>query len=43
MTAMVTEIASNTATANILVPILGGLSVKMCQNPIYLMLSSGSV
>jgi sodium-dependent dicarboxylate transporter 2/3/5 len=40
MTAMVTEIASNTATANILVPILGGMSITMCQNPIYLMLST---
>jgi len=39
-TAMITEVASNTATANILVPILGDMSLKMCENPIYLMLSA---
>jgi len=39
-TAMITEVASNTATANILVPILGDMSLKICQNPIYLMLST---
>jgi len=39
-TAMITEVASNTATANILVPILGDMSLKICQNPIYLMMST---
>ena len=34
--AIVTEFVSNTATANILVPILKELAISLCQNPIYL-------
>ena len=34
--AIITEFVSNTATANILVPILKELSISLCQNPIYL-------
>ena len=37
---MVTEVASNTATANILVPILSQMSKSLCTNPIYLMLTA---
>ena len=37
---MVTEVASNTATANILVPILSQMSESLCTNPIYLMLTA---
>ena len=33
---MVTEVASNTATVNILVPILSQMSKTLCTNPIYL-------
>ncbi len=36
LAAMVTEFVSNTATANILVPILKELSVSLCTNPIYM-------
>jgi len=36
----VTEVASNTATANIVVPILNEISVSVCYNPIYMMLTS---
>jgi len=39
-TTMVTEVASNTATANILVPILSKMSQSLCSNPIYLMLTA---
>ena len=35
-TAFFTEFASNTATANIVVPILIDLSKRLCINPIYL-------
>ena len=35
-TATITEFASNTATANVLVPILVDISNKICLNPIYL-------
>merc|ERR1719150_537460 len=40
MTAMVTEIASNTATANIVVPILSDISKDLCKHPIYLMMTA---
>lgn len=36
LTASVTEFTSNTATANILSPILMDLSRKLCINPVYL-------
>lgn len=36
MTAMVTEVVSNTATANILIPILKQLSSILCYNHVYL-------
>ena len=39
-TTMVTEVASNTATANILVPILSQMSLSLCSNPIYLTLTA---
>ena len=39
-TTMVTEVASNTATANILVPILSQMSQSLCTNPLYLMLTA---
>jgi len=39
-TTMVTEVASNTATANILVPILSQMSKSLCSNPIYLTLTA---
>merc|ERR1712209_43003 len=35
----VTEVTSNTACANILVPILSKMSVSLCTNPLYLMLT----
>jgi hypothetical protein len=35
-TALLTEFASNTATANVIVPILVDISNKICLNPIYL-------
>ena len=34
--------ASNTATANVLVPILAKMAVTMCINPIYLTLPAGT-
>merc|ERR1712062_160696 len=43
MTVTITNIASNTATANVLVPILAELAVTMCINPIYLTLPAGIV
>ncbi len=39
----ITNIASNTATANVLVPILSKMAVTMCINPIYLTLPAGIV
>lgn len=36
ITAFITEFASNTATANILVPILVNTSKDLCLNPVYL-------
>lgn len=38
MTAMITEVASNTATANILLPVLSETSIAIGINPLYLML-----
>lgn len=38
MTATITEVASNTATANILLPILAELSLRIEVNPVYLMM-----
>ena len=35
----VTEVASNTACANILVPILSKMSLSLCTNPLYLMMT----
>jgi len=43
LTVSITNIASNTATANVLVPILGEMAVTMCINPIYLTLPAGIV
>jgi hypothetical protein len=36
LTTTVTEVVSNTATANILLPILKQMSLTLCQNPTYL-------
>ena len=36
LTASITEVVSNTATANILVPILKQMSATLCTNPVYL-------
>jgi len=36
MTATITEVVSNTATANILLPIVKEMSLTLCQNPTYL-------
>lgn len=38
MTAMLTEVSSNTATASILLPVLKSLSLNLKMNPIYIML-----
>ena len=35
----VTEVASNTACANILVPILSKMSLSLCSNPMHLMMT----
>ena len=43
MTVSVTNIASNTATANVLVPILAEMSLTMCIHPVYLTLPAGIV
>jgi len=43
LTVTITNIASNTATANVLVPILAQMAVTMCINPIYLTLPAGVV
>ena len=42
LTVSLTNIASNTATANVLVPILSEMAVTMCINPIYLTLPAGT-
>jgi sodium-dependent dicarboxylate transporter 2/3/5 len=34
--ATMTEVVSNTATANVLLPILWEMSLTLCQNPTYL-------
>merc|ERR1712062_338907 len=39
MASMLTQIASNAATANIIIPILIVLSNKLCINPLYLVLA----
>ena len=36
----VTEVASNTATANIVVPILSDISRDLCEHPLYLMMTA---
>ena len=36
----VTEVASNTATANIVVPILSDISKDLCKHPLYLMMTA---
>jgi len=41
VTVFITNIASNTATANVLVPILSKLALTMCVNPIYFTLPAG--
>jgi len=38
ITSIVTEVCSNAATANILLPVLGDLAVQLKLNPLYLML-----
>merc|ERR1719397_1389748 len=43
LTVSITNVASNTATANVLVPILAKMAVTMCINPIYLTLPAGIV
>ncbi len=35
VTASITEVVSNTATANILLPILKEMSLTLCTNPVY--------
>jgi len=39
-TAALTQVASNTATANVLLPILADLSLTICQNPLYLIMAA---
>ena len=34
------QVASNTATANVLLPILADLSLTICQNPLYLIMTT---
>ena len=43
LTVTITNIASNVATANIVVPILAKMAVTMCINPVYLTLPAGIV
>ncbi|XP_023326559.1 solute carrier family 13 member 2 [Eurytemora carolleeae] len=43
LTVTITNVASNTATANVLVPILAEMAVTMCINPIYMTLPAGIV
>ena len=43
LTVTITNIASNVATANVLVPILAKIAVTMCINPVYLTLPAGIV
>lgn len=37
------QVASNTATANVLLPILADLALTICQNPLYLILPSAVI
>jgi len=37
---VLTQVASNTATANVLLPILADLSMTICQNPLYLIMTA---
>lgn len=39
-TVALTQVASNTATANVLLPILADLSLTICQNPLYLIMAA---
>eukprot|EP00092_Neocalanus_flemingeri_P074270 GFUD01091799.1.p1 GENE.GFUD01091799.1~~GFUD01091799.1.p1 ORF type:complete len:198 (-),score=23.79 GFUD01091799.1:255-767(-) len=41
VTVAITNIASNTATANVFVPILAEMAITMCINPIFLTLPAG--
>jgi len=43
LTVTITNIASNVATANVIVPILAKIAVTMCINPVYLTLPAGVV
>ena len=36
LTATMTEVVSNTATANIVLPILKEMSLTLCYNPVYM-------
>ena len=40
LTAVLTQVASNTATANVLLPILAEMAITICVNPIYLIMSA---
>jgi len=40
LTVVLTQVASNTATANVLLPILADLSMTICQNPLYLIMTA---
>ena len=40
LTAVLTQVASNTATANVLLPILADMALTICVNPIYLIMSA---
>ena len=40
LTAALTQVASNTATANVLLPILADMALTICVNPIYLIMSA---
>ena len=40
VTAGLTQVASNTATANVLLPILADMALTICVNPIYLIMSA---
>ena len=37
------QVASNTATANVLLPILADISLTICQNPLYLIMPSAVI
>ena len=40
LTAVLTQDAPNTATANVLLPILAEMAITICVNPIYLIMSA---